>query len=383
MKKRVLALFLCAAVAMSVCACGDGNGNGTENSQGTESSQAENQAEQPEIVSLAAYDDLSAILTGDYEITEEIILGNYYSLVYNAGIGLVEVTDRDTIQDGDIVKLDYTGYLNGEAFEGGSTISTDGTSNPQYIDVTNNCSVDIYSGSIGSNFIEGFTGGLVGAKKGEKVSHDVTFPENYSSEDLAGQLTTFEFTIHEIYQERTPELLTDDLVVEYLQDVYEVSTVDEFMNFIEEELTCIFVIDYLVTNSEVDIPENYLDERLDTCMDHYIETNFETREMFQSALELYGLTESSIRVQLAESLENQIKKEVVFAEVVKQNNLKVDEAALEEYVQALISINSTIYPDEESVYKDSGFGEAAIGNSYLLNYSAVKESIIEKYGAVE
>lgn len=381
MKKRVLALFLCAAVAMSVCACGDGNG--TENSQGTESSQAENQAEQPEIVSLAAYDDLSAILTGDYEITEEIILGNYYSLVYNAGIGLVEVTDRDTIQDGDIVKLDYTGYLNGEAFEGGSTISTDGTSNPQYIDVTNNCSVDIYSGSIGSNFIEGFTGGLVGAKKGEKVSHDVTFPENYSSEDLAGQLTTFEFTIHEIYQERTPELLTDDLVVEYLQDVYEVSTVDEFMNFIEEELTCIFVIDYLVTNSEVDIPENYLDERLDTCMDHYIETNFETREMFQSALELYGLTESSIRVQLAESLENQIKKEVVFAEVVKQNNLKVDEAALEEYVQALISINSTIYPDEESVYKDSGFGEAAIGNSYLLNYSAVKESIIEKYGAVE
>ncbi len=376
MKKRLLALLLCAAVALSVCACGDGKENNTE-------SGAETKVEQPYVKKMPAYDDLSKILTGNYEITEGRILEYYYMIMYNAGEGLVEVTDRNTIKKGDIVKLDYTGYLDGKAFEGGSTISADGTSNPQMIDVSNNCSVNTSDGSAGSSFIDGFTAGLIGAKKGEKVKHDVTFPENYGAENLAGKKTTFEFTIHEIYTERTPETLTDAFVAEKFKKSYDVSTVDEFMSFIKEDLSFLYVINYLINSSEIEIPESYLNARLDDYMEYYIEVYMGGEENFKQVLNAYGYTESYIRVQLAEELEAKITEEVIFAELVKKDGLKLDEKANEEYVKKIISANSKAFPNEEAVYEYTSLGNAESGKAYLMNQRAVRESMLEKIRTIE
>jgi len=374
MKKRLLALFLCAAVALSVCACGDGSENNTETGK-------EEHIEQPSVISIPAHDDFSKMLTGNYEVTEERILEYYYMILYNAGEGLVEVTDRKTVKAGDIVKLDYTGYLDGEAFEGGSTISADGTSNPQMIDVSNNCSVNTSDGSAGSSFIDGFTDGLIGAKKGEKVKHDVTFPENYGSENLAGKKTTFEFTIHEIYTERTPETLTDDFVAEHFKKSYEVSTVDELMAFIKEDLSYVYVMNFLIQNAVVDIPESYLNARLDDYMEYYIEDYMGGKENFENVLNSYGYTESYIRVQLAEELEAKITEEIIFAELVKQDKLKVDEKANADYVASIIAANPTAFPDEETIYEYTGLGNAECGKAYLMNQRAVRDNILEKYRA--
>ena len=105
----------------------------------------------------------------------------FKDVLYNAGIGLVEVTDRNVVQAGDIVKTDYTGYLDGKAFSGGSTISANGTSNPAWIDVTNNCGIDNATGDATGYFIDGFSAGLIGAKIGEPKRADVTFPDKYSN----------------------------------------------------------------------------------------------------------------------------------------------------------------------------------------------------------
>lgn len=376
MKKRLLALLLSVALAFTVCACGDGK------EENTESTQAE-QTEQPYVISLPDHDDLSVMLTGDYEITETRILEYYYMIIYNAGEGLVEVTDRDTVQEGDIVKIDYTGYLDGEAFEGGSTISEDGTSNPQIIDVSNNCSVDTSDGSAGSSFIDGFSEGLIGAKKGETVKHNVTFPESYSSETLAGKETTFEFTVHEIYTERTPETLTDEFVAEHFKNSYDVSTVDELMAFIKEDLTYVYVMNFLIYNSVVEIPESYLNTRLDEYMDYYIENYAGGQENFEAILSAYGYTESYIRVQLAEELEAKITEEIVFAELVEQDKLELDEKANADYVASIIAANSSAFPDEEAIYKYTGLGDAEAGKAYLMNQRAARTSILEKVRAME
>ena len=88
MKRKVLAGLLCAAMAFSMAACGDSNANDT-----------------PTVTEMADYGDLNQVLSGEYVITEEI-LGMYFSnVLYDAGVGVMEVTDRDTVQDGDIVSV--------------------------------------------------------------------------------------------------------------------------------------------------------------------------------------------------------------------------------------------------------------------------------------
>lgn len=104
-----------------------------------------------------------------------------------------EVTDR-AVEDGDIVNIDYVGKKDGEAFEGGSA--------------------DGYDLTIGSkSFIDGFETGLIGHNIGETVDLDLTFPEDYKSEELKGQEVTFTVTINSITVKVQPEL-TDELVKE-------------------------------------------------------------------------------------------------------------------------------------------------------------------------
>ena len=190
MKKRLLAVLLCATMAISVAACGQSDTKNTENVQNTESTEnsenlqndgAEN-ASQPVVTTLADYSDMSVVLSGNYAITDEVLDSYFASVVADAGVGLVKVTDRDTVQAGDIVSTDYTGYVNGLKFENGSTVDSEGNSNPQLIDVSNNCGYDESTGSSSGGFIDGFSDGLLGAKIGEPADGDVVFPETYDKD---------------------------------------------------------------------------------------------------------------------------------------------------------------------------------------------------------
>lgn len=125
-----------------------------------------------------------------------------------------EVTDRDDVEDGDIVNIDYVGTKDGEEFSGGSATGYDLT---------------IGSGT----FIDGFEDGLIGHKVGEVVNLNLTFPDDYQQEDLAGQDVVFKVTINKIEQRVVPEL-TDDWVVS--QNISGVSTVDEYRDYVRQQL---------------------------------------------------------------------------------------------------------------------------------------------------
>ena len=125
-----------------------------------------------------------------------------------------EITDRDDVEDGDIVNIDYVGTKDGEEFSGGS-----GTG---------------YDLTIGSGtFIDGFEEGLIGHKVGEVVDLNLTFPDDYQQEDLAGQDVVFKVTINKIQQKVVPEL-TDDWVAS--QNISGVSTVDEYRDYVYQQL---------------------------------------------------------------------------------------------------------------------------------------------------
>ena len=136
-----------------------------------------------------------------------------------------------TVADGDTINLDYTGYMDGTAFDGGSAEGAELT---------------IGSGS----FIDDFEDQLIGYHPGDSVTVEVTFPDDYSSTDLAGKDATFECVINSI--EVTPEL-TDEFVAEYYSEY--ASTVDELYAYAKEQgyesNLNTYITDYIEENASV------------------------------------------------------------------------------------------------------------------------------------
>ena len=170
-------------------------------------------AERPEYkaldyVTLGIYKGLS-VVQEPVTVTDEEIEQEILSNVDAAGLNH---RTEGKVKEGDIANIDFVGKLDGEAFAGGTA--------------------DGYDLEIGSHsFIEGFEEGLVGVAIGDTVDLDLTFPEDYGNEELAGQETVFTVTVN--YIKETPEI-TDDLIAQLSDGVY--TTVDGYRDYIREQL---------------------------------------------------------------------------------------------------------------------------------------------------
>ncbi len=164
------------------------------------------------------------------EVTEELI-NEEIEKVRDRNSRLVTVEDRPA-QDGDITVIDFEGFVDGEAFEGGKA---------------ENFNLTLGSGQ----FIPGFEEQIVGKNTGDEFTIDVTFPEEYQAEELAGKQSQFKIKLHEIKAKELPEF--DD---EFVKDVSEKETVDEYKEEIKSELA-----ERLQNESDADV-ENQLIEKL-------------------------------------------------------------------------------------------------------------------------
>ncbi len=181
MKKKVLAILLGTCMVLSLVAC-------TETASDSEST-GDVAVDEDEPIIIPEYLNIEVTDPGLYEVTDDDV--DYeISYVLDAYAEYVEITDR-AVEDGDVVNLDYTGYVDGEAFDNGADTGYDLT---------------IGSGT----FIDGFEDGLIGAEVGETLDVEVTFPEDYY-EDLAGKDAVFVCTINSISANVSPEL-TDEFV---------------------------------------------------------------------------------------------------------------------------------------------------------------------------
>lgn len=207
--KKIFKVCMCGMVAATLI-------SGCSKKDVKETTQASTEATESSAQETVATQDLTNIDNG------KVTLGEYKGIEVKKDA--VEVTDEELqqaidqdlaahekkvdvdreVKDGDVVNIDYAGTKDGVAFDGGTAKGYDLT--------------------IGSNqFIEGFESGLIGAKKGDKVSLNVTFPENYQNKDLAGKPVVFEVTVNSVQEKQVPEL--NDA---YVQENTKSKTVDEY-----------------------------------------------------------------------------------------------------------------------------------------------------------
>lgn len=212
-------------------------------------------------------------------------------------------------QDGDTVDIDFEGFKDGVPFQGGKG--------------------EHYSLELGSGaFIPGFEEQVVGMDIGEEKDLNVTFPEDYSASDLAGQPVVFKVKLHEVKERQVPDI--DD---EFAKDVSEFDTLDEFKADLERQLKerreqsaqRAFeeaVLEKLGENLEVELPEAMVDYRVDRAVDDY-RYRIESQGMrFDDYLNMMNMRLADMRRNFAPGAARQIKVELALEEVAKAEGLE-------------------------------------------------------------
>ena len=261
-------------------------------------------------VTLGEYKNLGIVKTVD-EVTEDDVKAEIERARDRAS-RWIEVTDRAAKLD-DQVNINYAGFLGEEQFQGGTAENHD---------------LILGSGS----FIPGFEDQLVGAEIGADVDVNVTFPEQYHSEELAGKAVVFHVHVNSIREKEMPELDED-----FVKEVSETAnTVDEYKAEIRERLESQAenraesafeneVIEKVVENAEVDIPEAMIEDQIDNML-----RDMEMRMMYQGMkLDDYfkytGQTREQVREMYKPSAEERVKTQLVVAAVMKAEEIKADE----------------------------------------------------------
>lgn len=223
------------------------------------------------------------------------------------------VKEEGTAENGDTVVVDFEGFVDGEAFEGGKA--------------------ENYSLELGSNsFIPGFEEQLVGVATGEAKDVEVIFPEEYHAAELAGKPAVFKVTVHEIKVKELPAL--DD---EFAKDVdEEVETLDALKEKIRTRLLDSknheaehhvrdSIVEKAAANAEVDIPPVMMESEVNRMLQE-----FEQRLQMQGMnLELYyqfsGQDENALREQMKEEAENRVKVNLTLDAIAKEENIEASE----------------------------------------------------------
>lgn len=383
MKKRIVALFLCAAMVMSMGACGK-TANGEKSTEqatqetasevfsGSRSAQIDLDLEKL-VTKLADYKGIDVTITGDYDVTDEQVEKNILSLLPYYGVTGVEVTDHDVVQKDDYVKIDYTGYVDGEAFDGGSAEDV-------MFDVANN-----YDVTQQSNYIDGFADGLVGAKVGGEASSDVTFPEDYQATNLAGKKATFKFKIKGIYKEVTMDTLTDDMVANAFTE-QNLTTKQELVDYVRQVLenqasnsksqaVINKVEDYLLDKCEVIVPDDYLQARLDEYQYQFEQDNCDDTQTLEQYAENNNTTVDDLKSQWKSLMTEQIKVEFIFGRIAEKENITIDEDNYKKFVDYLVSSSNSQMSDETALYEYYGLGNKEDGEKTIRQLYIVNQAI--------
>ena len=288
----------------------------------------------PKIDVLEAGEGKDFVYTAEVTVYPEVELGEYKGL--NVEKKTIEVTDEDvakklaemqeknarietktegTVEKGNIAVIDFKGFIDDVAFEGGEG---------------HDYSLEIGSGS----FIDNFEDQLVGAKAGDEVEVNVTFPENYGKEELNGKAAKFEVTVKEIKAKEIPAL--DD---EFAKEVSEFDTLAELKEDITKKLEESnkntaereyeeALLAAVVANAKMDIPAVMVEKEIDAMLQ-----NLAQRLQYQGlSLEQYfqftGTDAAKTREYMKENAETKVKTDLVLGAIIKAENMEATEEEL-------------------------------------------------------
>ncbi len=248
---------------------------------------------------------------------------------------IVSVEDR-AVESGDITVIDFEGFVDGKAFEGGKAENHELT--------------------IGSNtFIPGFEDQIIGMKIDEEKDINVKFPEEYFSPDLSGKDATFKVKLHEIKKKEMPEI-NDELA----KDISEFDTIEELKNSIREKQeeqnksrakyeTEDAVIEAVCKETEIDIPSGMIETEIDN-MAKDIEARLSYQGMnLEQYLKMMNKTMDEFRNEYKEQAEKSVKSRLVLEAVGKTESIE----ASEEEVSSKIKEMAESYGKKEEEVKDN------------------------------
>lgn len=291
---------------------------------------------QPEIDVTQAEPGKAFIFTAEVAVKPEVTLGEYKGV--EVPKSETEVTDEDidaeikkeqeknsrtvTVEDrgaenGDITTIDFEGFVDGVAFEGGK-----GTDYP----------LTLGSGS----FIPGFEDQLVGAKAGDHVEVNVTFPEEYQAAELAGKAAVFQCDVKKVETKELPEL--DD---DFAQDVSEFDTLAEYREDVKKNLTEKkekearaakenAAVDKAIENAEMEIPDAMLNTQVRQMMNDFASRMQSQGLTMEQYFQFTGMTAEKMFEELRPQAVKRIETRLVLEAIAKAENIEISDEKLDE-----------------------------------------------------
>ena len=274
----------------------------------------------------------------------------------------VDVTDR-AVADGDIAVIDFEGFVDGEAFEGGKG--------------------DNYSLEIGSHsFVDTFEEQLVGKNIGDDVEVNVTFPENYQAADLAGKPAVFKVKINEIKAKELPELDDEfaadkghDTLAEYKEEVKKnlVEKKEEEAKRTKEDEA----IQKIIDKSKMDIPEAMIKTQCETMVEEFAQRIAQSGLTMEQYLLFSGITVDQLMEQVKPEATTRIQSSLVLEAIVKAENIEVSDEEMDAEIEKMAK-NYGMEADKLKEYmgdaqKDSMKREMSITKAVELIMDNVKE----------
>lgn len=314
---------------------------------------------QPEIDVTQVEKGKSFIFTAEVAVKPEVTLGKYLGVeiekvdadvtdddinaelekIREQNARIVEITDRP-VQDKDQTVIDFEGFVDGVAFEGGK-----GTDYPL---------------TIGSHtFIDNFEEQLIGASVGDEVDVNVTFPEDYQAKELAGKPALFKVTIKGIKVKELPEL--DD---KFAEDVSEFDNIDAYKEDVKKNLAekkteeakkekQRRAVNKAVEGAEMDIPEPMIKSQVNNMVNDFAQRLQAQGLSIQKYIEYVGTNPQQFMDSLKPEATTRIKNSLVLDAVVKAENIEVSDADYEEELDKM----AEMYKMEKDKLKDI-IGEA-------------------------
>ncbi len=234
---------------------------------------------------------------------------------------IITVSDRP-VADGDTAVIDFEGFVDGVAFEGGK-----GENHPLVI---------------GSHtFIDNFEEQLIGKNAGEDVEVNVTFPEQYQAAELAGKAAVFKVKINEVKTKELPEL--DD---EFAQDVSEFDTLAEYRESVKKRLEEQKqeearrtkedeAIQKIIDKSKMDIPDAMIETQCETMLDEFAQRIAQSGLSMEQYLQFSGLTVDALMDQVRPEAISRIKSSLVLEKIAEEENIQATEEELEAEIEKM------------------------------------------------
>lgn len=292
----------------------------------------------PEVVSMSEADGV--VLKVKVAVKPEVELGEYAGLTVTKEAKNVNEADVDAevkrmqdrngrlltregaAENGDTVDIDFEGFVDGKAFEGGKA--------------------EHYSLVLGSgSFIPGFEDQVVGHSAGEEFDVNVKFPEEYGAAELAGKDATFKIKLHEVKYKELPAL--DD---DFAKDVSEYDTLDELKDSIRNNIKTNLdkqaeqkvendLMDQVITNMKADIPDAMVDSRINELVQDFEYRISQQGLKLADYLKYMGMNIEQFRAQFKEQADKQVKMRLAMEAIVAKEGITASDEEFEEEVKRI------------------------------------------------